>query len=223
MGPGVAGPAPVALLCDYGGVLTTSLFEASEQLCRDHGVDHSLFRATLRTLRESDDPIARIERGEIDTAMFELQFGPLLTEALQGRLEGSRFLDLMVPLVVAEPRMADAVDVLREAGVRTALVSNSWSDDYPPEVLERFDAVVISGRIGMRKPEPEIYLHAADALDVSPSACVFVDDFEVNVEAARKLGMRAVLHTDVELTLRQLADAFGVDLFRPRVPDRRSP
>jgi putative hydrolase of the HAD superfamily len=206
------GVSPPALLCDYGGVLTTSLLGAAEQVCRDHGIEHDGFRAALRALRELDDPVARLETGEIDGEMFKSQFGPQLSEALGGRLDGIEFLRLLEPLILPEQRMLDALDVLRAHGVPTALVSNSWSDNYPAEALKRFDAVLLSGRLGLRKPDPEIYLQAAAELRVAPQDCVFLDDFPVNITTAQELGMRAILHTTVELTLPQLADAFGVDL-----------
>lgn len=200
------------LLCDYAGVLTTSLLGAGEDVCRRYGVDHDGFRSALRALRSVDDPIARVERGEIESEDFQLQFTAQLDEALGGVVAGCEFLEQVVKLVAPEPRMIDAVHTLRKAGVRTALVSNSWSDHYPDEVLAPFDLALISGRLGMRKPEPEIYLHALRELGAQPAECCFVDDFEANVATADRLGMRTILHTTVELTLPQLSEFFGVEL-----------
>jgi putative hydrolase of the HAD superfamily len=217
------GVSPPVLLCDYGGVLTTSLLGAAEQVCREVGVEHVGFRAALRTLRSTDDPVARLERGEITTDVFEEQFVPQLTQALEGRLDGAEFLWRLEPLVRPEPRMLEAVDLLHKAGVRTALVSNSWSANYPPEALERFDHVFLSGPLGMRKPDEEIYRHVLAALRVEPGECCFVDDFEANIATAAALGMRTILHTTVETTLPALTEVFGVPLSaltgRPRLAD----
>jgi FMN phosphatase YigB (HAD superfamily) len=81
------------------------------------------------------------------------------------------------------------------------VLSNSWGEHYPDEVFAReFDEVVVSGRVGLRKPQPEIFRLVADRLGLATGACVLVDDIEVNVRAARATGMAAVLHTDAATT-----------------------
>ncbi|GAA0616833.1 HAD-IA family hydrolase [Sporichthya brevicatena] len=203
--------APVALMCDYAGVLTTSMYGAAQQVCAELGVDYPHFRAALRALRDVDDPVERIERGELVREEFLKHFHVQLTAALGG-VDGERFLDRMGELIQPEPRMNAAVAQLRAAGVPVALVSNSWGNEYPPEVLARFDVVVVSGEVGMRKPDPEIFELAAKQLGVEPAQCVFVDDFEVNTAGAAALGIRTILHEDVDATLRQLSAWFGVPL-----------
>ncbi len=96
----------------------------------------------------------------------------------------------------------------------TALVSNSWGTDfYPADLLaELFDAVVISGQVGMRKPSPEIYLHAVRALGQEPGDCVFVDDLARNLGAAAELGIATLHHTDSDVTIAEMARLFGMDL-----------
>ncbi|WP_019875907.1 HAD family hydrolase [Sporichthya polymorpha] len=203
--------APVALLCDYAGVLTTSMYGAAQQVCREFGVDYPHFRATLRALRDVDDPVERIECGEVVRTEFLEQFHVQLTESLGG-LDGERFLDRMAELIQPEPGMNAAVERLRAAGIPTALVSNSWDNAYPPEVLARFDVVVLSGEVGLRKPDADIFELTAKQLGVEPDQCVLVDDFEVNTAGASALGIRTILHTDVDATLRQLSAWFGVSL-----------
>ena len=115
---------------------------------------------------------------------------------------------------------------LRAAGVTTALVSNSWSTNhYDRDLLaEIFDAVVISGEVGLHKPEPEIYLRAAEEAGVEPADCVFVDDLRENCEGAEAVGMRAIRHRDAAETIPKLADLTGVELLRlsrPRSSRRR--
>jgi HAD superfamily hydrolase (TIGR01509 family) len=97
------------------------------------------------------------------------------------------------------------------------LLSNSWGGrDYPLEQLrEIFDAIVISGEVGLRKPEPEIYRYTARKLDVPAEECVFIDDFSVNVEGAEAVGMTGVLHRNPQETVARLEDLFDLDLGSP--------
>ncbi len=97
----------------------------------------------------------------------------------------------------------------------TAVLSNSWGvDAYPTELMaEHFDDVVISAEVGLRKPDPAIFRLAAERLAVPASGCVFVDDLDLNVAAARELGMTAIHHDgDEDRVLAELSDAFGVDV-----------
>jgi HAD superfamily hydrolase (TIGR01509 family) len=107
--------------------------------------------------------------------------------------------------------MYELIRDLRGRGVRTALLSNSWGPaGYPRhDFPELFDAVVISGEVGMRKPEPRIFRHAAALLDVEPEHCVFVDDVEANVKAAIGCGMTGVHHTEPALTRQRLTELFA--------------
>ena len=112
------------------------------------------------------------------------------------------------------PAMYDTIRTLRAAGFSTALLSNSWGcDEYPrADFPGLFDTVVLSGEVGMRKPEKEIFLHAAETLGLAPAECVFIDDMEANVAAAQACGMTGVLHTETATTARALQDLLGVPL-----------
>jgi len=94
------------------------------------------------------------------------------------------------------------------------LLSNSWGcDEYPrADFPGLFDTVVLSGEVGMRKPEKEIFFHAAATLGLAPAECVFIDDMEANVAAAQACGMTGVLHTETATTARALQDLLGVPL-----------
>src|SRR5690606_24185218 len=106
--------------------------------------------------------------------------------------------------------------VLREArrqGVRSTRLSNSWGNGYPrARLAEVFDALVISGEVGMRKPEPGIFRHALEVTGLPPEQCVFIDDLEHNVRAAAELGMTGILHRTPEETRERLAEACGLRL-----------
>jgi putative hydrolase of the HAD superfamily len=117
------------------------------------------------------------------------------------------------------PDMYDAIRALRGAGFRTALLSNSWGcDEYPrADFPGLFDTVVISGEVGMRKPEEGIFLHASQALGLGPQECVFIDDIEANVAAAVACGMTGLHHTEAAATAAALQDLLGVP-FDPSRP-----
>jgi putative hydrolase of the HAD superfamily len=109
--------------------------------------------------------------------------------------------------------MLDIVRAARAAGIRTGLLSNSWGLDYERDGWEAlFDAVVISGEVGLRKPDPAIYALAAQRLDLPPEQIVFVDDLRPNVRAAVSAGMVGVQHVDVETTASELEVLFDTSL-----------
>jgi putative hydrolase of the HAD superfamily len=212
------------LLVDWGGCLTAPLDGAMAAWAEADGVDYEHFAEVLREWRtlaaaESGQgraaaPVHALERGEMSVPEFEQmlahELGARGSEVPAAGLLGRMLAGLEEP----EPRMHELVRRARGAGVRTALVSNSWGNDYDRTGWdEMFDAVVISGEVGMRKPEADIFLHAAERLDLPVSACVLVDDLPWNVDAARELGMSAVLHEgDVEATAEELERLLGVPL-----------
>ena len=109
--------------------------------------------------------------------------------------------------------MFDVVRRARRHGIRTGLLSNSWGNAYPRHEWDGlFDAVVISGEVGMRKPEPGIYRHTADLLGVEAVRCVFVDDLSPNVSGAANVGMVGVRHIAPEQTIDELEALFGLAL-----------
>ena len=108
---------------------------------------------------------------------------------------------LFAGLEPLEP-MVEAVRQARRGGVRTGLISNSWvMDHYTDDIRSLFDALVISAEVGLHKPQPEIYLLAAERLGVDPKQCIFVDDLRENCAGAEEVGMTAVLHRDPDETV----------------------
>ena len=111
------------------------------------------------------------------------------------------------------PEMLEAVRAVRAAGVLTGLVSNSWvMEHYDARLRALFDAVVISGEVGLHKPQPEIFVMAAERLGVTPERCVFVDDLRENCAGAEAVGMAAVLHRDPAQTIARLEELLGLEL-----------
>jgi putative hydrolase of the HAD superfamily len=201
----------VAVAFDYGGVLTTPLAPAFRAWAQADRIDPESLSGALRDWLApdgpADNPVHRLETGTLDHA----EFGALLAAQLR-RLDGSEVAaeNLMERLFAGlrlEPLMLDLVGSLRERGIATALLSNSWGNSYPMEVLQPlFDVVVISGEVGLRKPDPAVYSHTLDALGARPRQVAFVDDLEHNVAAARALGMHGVLHVDPLTTTAVLND-----------------
>jgi epoxide hydrolase-like predicted phosphatase len=205
------------LLLDYGGVLTTSVLDSFGAFCVSEGIDPQMFREiVLETAREPDSIFHQVETGRIAQEDFDLQLAKILSEACGKDIGHQGLKQRLFAASTPDERMLNAVREAKSNGVRTALVSNSWGGaDYPREQFgELFDAVIISGEVGLRKPDAEIYLLAASRIGVEPNACVFVDDFRVNVEGAQAVGMAGVLHRDTDATIQELTRLLGVNLGR---------
>jgi epoxide hydrolase-like predicted phosphatase len=154
-------------------------------------------------------PVHRFERGELDAGEFE----QVLAEELARRgspVEARGLLRrVLVGLEQLDPDMLGLVRRAHDVGLKTALLSNSWGDHYPDELWNgMFDAVVISGRVGMRKPDTRIFEHTAELLGLPPSACVMVDDLPHNIRGAVAAGMVGVRHSDYATTLAELEALF---------------
>ena len=198
-----------AALFDFGGVLTTPVWDSFAAFCRREGLEPD---AVKRLFREDSEALAllrRLEVGEISENEFEAAFGERLglespEHLIDSLFEGMKPLDSMIA----------AVRDLRLGGIKTGLVSNSWSTGhYDRDLLGTiFDAVLISGELGMHKPEPEIYALAAERVGAEPGACLFVDDLRENCEGAEAVGMTAILHRGAEHTVPELERLLGVHL-----------
>ena len=195
-----------AVLLDWGGVMTTSLFDSFAAFCTTEGLDADALRDLFRGDREARTLLIDFECGRIDEADFE----PRLAVAL-GVAEHAGLIDRLFAGSKLNRLMVAGVRRLHDGGVRTGLVSNSWgSRRYPHELIaELFDGVVISGDEGFRKPDPRMYELGASRIGVAPGDCVFVDDLEFNLEPARELGMAVVHHTAAAETLPELDRLLG--------------
>jgi putative hydrolase of the HAD superfamily len=209
-----------ALVVDWGGVLTEPLEGAIRAWAQVDGVDFDDYLAVMRAWLgpqqgelAADNPVAALERGEIEVPHFEAQLAARLAELTGRPTDEVGLLQRMFDQVEHAPAMAALVLRAKRAGLRTGLLSNSWGNEYPREGWDRmFDAVVISGEVGMRKPEPKIYLHVLERLGVRPEQTVFVDDLRPNLDAAEALGIVAVHHTSYAETATTLEGLFGVPL-----------
>jgi epoxide hydrolase-like predicted phosphatase len=203
---------PQALLVDYGGVLTTPPADSFRRWLAQDRLDPARFRELVGgwlAVDASANIAHDLETGRLPAEEFERQLTVELARPDGTTAEATGLLARMFAGVQAEASMIGIVGQLRAAGVRTALVSNSWGFDYQREGWETlFDATVISGEVGARKPDPEIYLLAAERLQVPASACVFVDDLPANVRGAAAVGMTGVHHTSLTTTIAELEILF---------------
>jgi epoxide hydrolase-like predicted phosphatase len=197
------------LIVDYGGVLTTDVFASFRAFCDAEGLAPETVRDRFRNDPEARGLLSQLETGELTEAQFEPRFAAVL------EVESEKLIDRLFGGMEPDEAMLDGVRAARRAGVRTAMLSNSWGQDrYDTTTLaELFDAWVISGEVGLRKPDPAIYALAAERLGLPPEACVFVDDLPGNLKPALALGMATVLHRgDADATLAEAGEHLGVRL-----------
>jgi epoxide hydrolase-like predicted phosphatase len=208
------------LIVDYGGVLTSALQDTMSAWAESDGIvieDFSMamkdWLGTSYGTEARTNPIHALERGEIEIPHFEEQLAARLRTRDGRPVEAEGLLTRMFAGFEHQPVMFEVLRKARAASIKTGLLSNSWGMDYPREGWdELFDAVVISGEVGMRKPEPEIFLRAAEELGLPPDECVFVDDLTPNVRGGVAVGMVGVHHVDPEQTVAELEAIFGLAL-----------
>jgi putative hydrolase of the HAD superfamily len=197
------------LLVDFGGVLTTNVFDSFKAFCRAEGLPDDAVKNMFRERGEGLALLRQLEKGELTAQEFSVQFAPLLgvdPDGLVERLFGG---------IGPDEAMIAAIRRARAAGVPTGLISNSWGDGiaYEPSLMkELFDAVVISGDVGLHKPEPEIFLLGAQRIGMAPADCVFVDDLRENCAGAEAVGMAAILHRGADATIARLEELLEVPL-----------
>jgi epoxide hydrolase-like predicted phosphatase len=190
-----------AVLFDWGGVMTASLFDSFSAFCAAVGLDPDTVADLFRHDHDARDLLIDFECGRME----ELDFEPRLASAM-GVAAHDGLIDRLFAGATVDEAMVAGVRALRSRGLSIGLVSNSWgSRRYPRALLdELFDGIVISGEEGFRKPDPRMYELGAERVGAEPAACVFVDDLAFNLDPARELGMAVVHHTAAETTLAEL-------------------
>ena len=209
-----------ALIVDWGGVLTNDLATVMDTWTDGEGFEAHHFAEVISTWfgREAGveaeiNPIHVIERGEMTVPDFALRLAAELSRVTSQEVVADGLLGRLFGHFEHAHDMTALVRRAHGMGITTGLLSNSWGDHYPEHLFDgMFDAVVISGRVGMRKPEPRIFTHTLELLGVAAGEAVFVDDLPHNVAAARELGFVAVHHRDYESTELELSALFGRDL-----------
>jgi epoxide hydrolase-like predicted phosphatase len=195
------------LLVDFGGVLTTNIWDSFDRFCDTEGLERGAVLELFRGDGEALALLRSLERGAVTDDEFERDFSEMLGVEAPGLIER------LFGGLAAEPAMISAVTAVRDAGLRTGLITNSWGMGiYERAPLDLFDATVISGDVGLHKPQPEIYRLGAERIGVEPDRCVFIDDLRENVAGAEAVGMTAILHRDPRTTIAELERLYGLSL-----------
>ena len=190
-----------AIIWDFGGVITSSPFEAFNRYEAERGLPHDTIRRINATDPDSN-AWALFERAEIDAARFDALFARE-ADAIGHAIRGADVLGLLAGDI--RPRMVQALDHIKSTGLKTGCITNnvpigtgagmagtSEKAEAVAAVMARFDHVIESSKIGIRKPDPRIYELMCDALGVAPELCVYLDDLGVNCKPAAAMGMKAI-------------------------------
>lgn len=210
-----------AVIFDFGGVITSSPFEAFNRLEEERGLPSDFIRS-VNAANPHDNAWARFERAEIDSRTFDVLF-EAEAEALGHSVPGRAVLAVLSGAI--RPAMVTALGQLAEAGYRLACITNNVpaghgagmarsgdkADAYE-QVFARFEHVIESSKAGVRKPDPRIYTMMCDHLGLEPAQCIYLDDLGINCKPAAQLGMAAIKVTSGEQALAELSALVGLDL-----------
>lgn len=210
-----------AVIFDFGGVITSSPFEAFNRLEEERGLPTDFIRS-VNAQSPHDNAWAQFERAEIDARRFDLLF-EAEAEALGHSLPGSAVLAVLSGAI--RPAMVAALGQLAEAGYRLACITNNVpaghgagmarsgdkADAYE-QVFARFEQVIESSKAGLRKPDPRIYTMMCDHLGLEPAQCIYLDDLGINCKPAAQLGMAAIKVVNGEQALAELSALVGIEL-----------
>jgi len=207
-----------AVIWDFGGVFTSSPFEAFNRFEAENGLPKDLIRRVNAT-NHHQNAWALFERNEIDTERFDQLFREETT-ALGHPVQGRDVLPLLSGAV--RPRMVAALKTCKQH-FKVGCITNNVVSMHSPgqdeiqraagamgQIMPLFDAIIESSKAGVRKPDPKIYLMMCDLLAVKPGSCVYLDDLGINCKPAAELGMKAIKVIDVDQTLTELAAATGL-------------
>jgi putative hydrolase of the HAD superfamily len=206
-----------AVIWDFGGVLTSSPFEAFMRFETERGLPADIIRRT-NAANHLENAWAKFERAEIDLEAFDELFAAE-SRALGAEVRGRDVLPLLAGDL--RPEMVEALKIIR-SNAKTGCITNNLPANaigsrggrslYIAEVMALFDHVIESAKIGLRKPDPRIYQKMVEVLDVDPNACVYLDDLGVNLKPAREMGMTTIKVVSAAQTIGELEAATGLKL-----------
>lgn len=206
-----------AVIWDFGGVLTSSPFEAFARFETERGLPIDIIRRT-NAANHFENAWAKFERAEIDLDTFDELFAEE-SRALGAEVRGRDVLPLLSGSL--RPEMVNALKIVKQ-NHKTGCITNNLPANaigsasgrtlYIAEVMALFDHVIESAKIGLRKPDPKIYQMMIEALGVDPKACVYLDDLGVNLKPAREMGMATIKVVSAEQAIAELEDATGLNL-----------
>ena len=213
-----------AVIFDFGGVVTSSPFEAFNRMEAEHGLPRDFVRAVNST-DPDNNAWAKFERAEIDAVTFDNLFAAE-AEALGYRLEGSAVIACLSGDI--RPAMVAALDRLKAAGFKLGCITNNVPTGQGAgmagsavkaqavaDILARFDHVIESSKVGIRKPDPRIYQMMCDALGVQSAECIYLDDLGINCKPAAAIGMAAIKVTSGEQAIMDLGRLLRMEFSRP--------
>jgi putative hydrolase of the HAD superfamily len=206
-----------AVIFDFGGVLTSSPFEAFARFEAERGLPIDIIRRTNAT-NHLENAWAKFERAEVDIDTFDKLFAAE-SLALGAEVRGRDVLPLLQGDL--RPAMVEALKRIK-AQFKTGCITNNLPANaigsltgrtlYVAEVMALFDHVIESAKIGLRKPDPRIYQLIVEALKVDPKACVYLDDLGVNLKPAREMGMTTIKVASGAQAIAELEAATGLKL-----------
>lgn len=209
-----------AVLWDFGGVITTSPLAAFRRFEHERNLPTN-FISTINSTNPDTNAWARFERSEISIEEFDAAF---YDEAIASGapLSGREVLALLVGDI--RPSMVNALRMIKARGIRQACITNNVKNgegamartatqtDEVAHIMDIFDHVIESAKIGIRKPDPQIYMIACEALDITPQQAIFLDDLGINLKPARAMGMRTIKVSDPDQALNALESYLGFAL-----------
>jgi putative hydrolase of the HAD superfamily len=203
------------VISDFGGVLTTPLIQSFAAVQDETGVPFEELVNAMTRIAEEDSrhPLFELETGKLSEADFLRKLGNTLEPVLGHRPELHRFREIYFDALHPNEPMIDLMREAKDGGYRMGMLTNNvreweplWRTMLP--VDEIFEVVVDSGFVGMRKPDREIYDLTLERLGgPSPEECLFIDDTDVNCDAARELGMAAVHYRDNDQAIAEIRSA----------------
>jgi putative hydrolase of the HAD superfamily len=203
-----------AVLWDFGGVILTSPFEAFRRYETEHDLPLDFIRS-VNTTDPHNNAWALMERNEVTPQQFDDLFAAE-SAALGYKVAGADVLMLLAGDV--RPRMVALLDRVKAAGLHVACLTNNIVGGDSPDIarstqiadiMARFDVIVESSKIGVRKPEPRFYEIACELLGVTPDECVFLDDLGINLKPAAAMGMATIKVNSEDQAIADLSAALG--------------
>ena len=210
-------PMTKAVLWDFGGVILSSPFDAFRRYEAEHGLPIDFIRG-VNTTNPHSNAWALLERDEITADQFDVLFADE-SSALGHRVPGADVLSLLAGDI--RPGMVAMLDRVKKAGYKVACLTNNvlggdgerTADDARSvavaAIMNRFDVIVESSKVGVRKPEPRFYEIACEMLGVRPDECVFLDDLGINLKPAAAMGMITIKVTSASQAIADLGAALG--------------
>jgi putative hydrolase of the HAD superfamily len=205
------------VVSDFGGVLTSPLVESFMAFQDKTGITTEVLGQGMQAATEEnggENPLFEMERGEITEVAFLEKLTTGLEPLLGHKPEMHGFKEIYFEALQPNPPMIDLMRELKQSGYRMAMLTNNvqeWEPLWRPmlPVDEIFETVVDSGFVGCRKPESKIYALTLERIGAAAGSCLFVDDVEINCEAARKAGMTAVHFRDNEQAIAEIRDVLA--------------